>query len=467
LRKLLSICLSVVLLTVSTASAISIPDEQKLGKEFMAMIKDHGLILHDPVARHLINTVGHHILKTLPPQPFHFDFNLINDDSFNAFASPAANIFIHRGLFASLDTIDEFAGIMAHEIAHAVSRHVSQSIDRSKLVTIGSLAGMLAGVLLGSAGGGDAASAVTIGSMAAGQSSMLAFTRDNETEADQKAVLFLDRTGYDPKGMLDGLIKMRATDYFGMDGIPDYFKTHPGSGNRIAHIAGILADHKSPPDKPKPPKTFDFQMVKYRIIGLYGDPDKYMAALKGRLQQHPEDPALNYGIGLLYGRLRRTDLAEAHLQKALSAKLFDPMILLEIGRLNIETGNFEKALTVLSGIIDDEVLGTLATYYSAVAQIEIGDLASAEAGLTTVLEREPDGFPKANFHMAHIMSRQSNDPMSHYYLGFYHAQTRDFKNALRHLSRAVETLTDTGYKEKAGKELDKVRNEMQKTRQGG
>lgn len=456
----------VVFLSVSTASAISIPDEQKLGKEFMKMIQDQGLILHDPVINHLINTVGNHILRGVPPQPFHYDFYLINDDSFNAFASPSANIFIHRGLFASLDTIDEFAGIMAHEISHAVSRHVSQSIDRSKIVSIGSMAGMLAGILLGAGGGGDAASAVTIGSMAAGQSSMLAFTRENETEADQKGVLFLDRTGYDVHGLLSSLQKMRAADYFGMDGIPDYFKTHPGTGNRIVNLAGILADHKDPPDKPKPPETFDFQMVKYRTIGLYGDPDKYLSTLESRLARHPDDAAINYGLGLLYSRLRRTDQAEIRLQKALSIRLFDPMILLELGRLNIDKGNNEKAISVLSGIKDDKILGTLTTYYMAVAQIETGDLPSAETGLTQVLERQPEAFPRAYFHMAHIMSRQSNQPMSHYYLGVYHARTRDFKNAVYHLNRAVETLTDPAYKEKAEKELEKLRGKNKKPRQG-
>lgn len=464
MRKLLSICLVFLLLSAPTASAISIPDEQKLGKTFMKQIRDQGLILHDPVADHLINTVGNHILRAVPPQPFHYDFYLINDDSFNAFATPGANIFVHRGLFASLDCIDEFAGILAHEIAHAVSRHVSQSIDRSKLISIGSMAGMLAGALIGASGGGDAASAVTVGSMAAGQSSMLAYTRENETEADQKGQLFLDATGYSPQGLLTSLQKMRAADYFGMDGIPDYFKTHPGTGNRIVNLAAILADHEDPADKPGPPKTIDFSMVKYRIIGLYGNPDKYMATLKARLARQPEDAALNYGMGLLYRRLHQLDQAEAHLQKALSVRLFDPLILLEIGRLNIDKGDFNKAITVLSGITADKVLGDLATYYTAIAQIETGALPSAEAGLRQVLETAPDSFVKANFHLAHIMSRTSNSPMSHYYLGVYHARTRDVKNAVFHLNRALETLKDPAYREKTQKELADLKDK--KHRQG-
>ena len=67
LKRVTVVCLSLVFLTTSNAAAISIPDEQKLGKEFMQMVQDQGVVLHDPVARHMINTVGNHIVAVLPP----------------------------------------------------------------------------------------------------------------------------------------------------------------------------------------------------------------------------------------------------------------------------------------------------------------------------------------------------------------------------------------------------------------
>ncbi|MEH0020533.1 MAG: M48 family metalloprotease [Desulfobacter sp.] len=457
-KRLTAACLILVFLVTSNAGAISIPDEQKLGKQFMKMIRDRGLILQDPVARHMINTVGEHIVAVLPPQPFRYDFNLIDDGSFNAFASPAANIFVHRGLIATLETMDEFAGVMAHEVAHAASRHVSQSIDRSKMVAVGSLAGMLAGILLGSASDGEAGSAVTLGAMAAGQSSMLAFTRENETEADQKAILFLEKTGYRPQGLLSGLNKIRESDYQGIESIPDYFKTHPGTGSRIAHIAGILADYRPPAGKPAPPENYDYQMVRYRIIGLYGDPDAHLNKVKQKLRESPDDPALNYGMGLLYARTHKLDLGIAHLQKALNILVFEPMVLLELGRLNLRKGDYDTALSVLKGITQDKVMGDTATYYAAVAQIETGDLPGAQAALTRVLERNKTGFARANYHLANIMSQQQNAPMSHYYLGIYYAEIRDLKNALRHFGRAVDTLEDNKTKEDAQKRLQELRD---------
>ena len=134
--------------SLGTSFAISIPKEKELGKKFMEMVEKRDMILKDPIADHMITTVGEHFLSFLPPQPFDFSFNLVDDGIFNAFASPAANIFVYRGLITSLDSIDELAGIIGHEIAHAVSRHVSESIDRSKYINIGSLAGMLAGIII-------------------------------------------------------------------------------------------------------------------------------------------------------------------------------------------------------------------------------------------------------------------------------------------------------------------------------
>ncbi len=458
-RRFLISCFILIFLGTSYPQvfAISIPEEQKLSKEFMEMMKGQRIILHDPIAMHMINTVGYHILSGLPTQPFDFTFYLINDDSFNAFASPAANIFIYKGLLFALDTIDELAGIMAHEMGHAVNRHVSQSIDRSKLVNYGSMAGMLAGILVGAAGGGgDAASALTMGSAAAGQSAMLAFTRENETEADQKAFLFLKETGYSPQGLLSGLTKMRASDYRGMEGVPDYFKTHPGTGNRIIHLAGILENYTPAQAIKTPPETFEFSMVKYRLMGLYGNLDTSFNKVTTLLQGEPENPALLYGMGLLYARKNQRDLAISHLKKALSIRLFEPMILLELGRVYIHDGQLESAKNVLTGVKDNPIMGLWARYYLAIAQLESGETLVAENNFKQVLDEEPDAFPRAYYHLADIMSQEKNLPMSHYYLGVYYSESMDFKNAIRHLKRSLENLEDPMAKEDAQKRLDGI-----------
>ncbi len=453
----------IVFLFPDAGFAISIPDELKLGKEYLQLIKDKGVILHDPVAQKMIDIVGNAIVKPLPPQPFHFDFYMINDDSFNAFATPAANIFVHRGLIASLDTMDELAGILAHEIGHAVGRHVSQSIDRSKIVGTGSLAGMLAGILVGAASGSsEAGQALTIGSMAAGQSAMLTYTRENETEADQKAVLFLEKTGYSPDGILESLLKIRQTDYQGIENIPDYFKTHPGTTARVSHLSGILADYKPPADKPLPPENFDYNMVKYRVIGLYGDLDTYIPKIELALQNNPDNVAFHYGLGLLYGRATRMNEGIEQLNKALAKNPFEPMILLELGRLYIRNTEYNRAITILDSMADDPLLEDWAVFNRSIAQIHTGNLPAAQKGLEHVLSTDKPGFEKANYHMAEIMSRESKQALSNYYLGVYYARIHDEQNAARQLERALDTLDDEKMREKAENELENLKGNGKK-----
>lgn len=286
---------------------------------------------------------------------------------------------------------------------------------------------------------------------------MLSFTRENETEADQKAVLFMDKTGYDPKGLLTGLSKIREADFQGVESIPEYFKTHPGTANRIAHLAGLLADYQPPADKPPAPKTYDYQLVKYRLIGLYGDPDKYLSKLEQELAKNPDSPAINYGVGLLYGRGTQVKKGIDHLNRALAREIFNPVILLELGRLHIRNQDYDNALTVLEGVTGDKIVGDAAIYFRSVAQIETGNLTAAKEALIQLLDRnKKNGFSRANYHLANIMSQEQNVPMSHYYLGVYYAEKRDYKNAFRHLGRAVETLEDSKVKEDARERLEKL-----------
>ena len=52
-------------------------------------------------------------------------------------------------------------------------------------------------------GSGELASAVTQGSAAAGQSAELAYTRENEIQADQVGLDYLSKAGYGAEGLLD------------------------------------------------------------------------------------------------------------------------------------------------------------------------------------------------------------------------------------------------------------------------
>ena len=445
-HKILSILTAIVLFISffsNTCLAISIPDEKELGKKFIEQVNKSRMLLHDPIANHMVNTVGRHLLSFLPPQAFDYSFYIVDDDVFNAFASPGANIFAYRGLITSLDSIDELAGIIGHEIAHAASRHVSESIDRSKYISIGSLAGMLAGILVGTKSDGHAAGTLIKGSLALGQTAMLAFTRENETEADEKGIMFLKESCFTPEGLLAGLMKIKASDYRGVENIPDYVKTHPGTGSRIAHVETILSEYDPPKTKPSCKEDFRFEMVKYRLIGLYGTVEPAQTELTRLLEKDPDNAALLYGMGLLYERKFRKEEALAHLKKALAINVFDPMILLELGRIYQENGEAQKALDVLKAVESEPVLGVMARFHQASAYLDLKDIDRAETLFNSVIQEAAPAYPTAYYNLANIMSIRNKPDLSHYYLGLFYFETGAIKTAMTHLTKALETLSDT------------------------
>ncbi|MCK5097615.1 MAG: M48 family metalloprotease, partial [Desulfobacteraceae bacterium] len=320
--------------TPSTTNALTIGKEKELAKKYMKAMKRTGLIIKDPIISNMVKNIGDEIVATLPPQPFEYSFYAFDVDTFNAFATPAANIFVNRGLITSLDTVDELAGILAHEAAHAAHRHVAQLIDQSKIVNFATLAGILAGVLIGSNGDGNVGQGVTMGAIAAGQSAMLTYTRAHEREADQKGFEYITKTSFSPTGLLTGLKKIRAADFYGSDRIPDYLKTHPGTIKRIQSLEIMLARYnkKSNPS-PINKNSYNFDMIKYRILGLYKTSDEAEKIFTRLLQKNPDNAAYHYGYGLALAKQFKFDKANIHLKKALEIKLFDPLILLEIGNI--------------------------------------------------------------------------------------------------------------------------------------
>ncbi|MBW2369030.1 MAG: M48 family metalloprotease, partial [Deltaproteobacteria bacterium] len=156
--------------------AITITDEEKLGRQFIKEVRRYFDLVTDAYIDRYINELGQRLLKAFPPQQLTYHFYVINQPVFNAFAGPGGHVFINSGLLEAMDSDAELAGILGHEIAHVSSRHISQKIGRAGKIQMVTLAGLVAGILLGAGGGGDVASALTVGSLAAGQSLSLAYS---------------------------------------------------------------------------------------------------------------------------------------------------------------------------------------------------------------------------------------------------------------------------------------------------
>jgi len=246
LAIIIAAVISMQMIFPQSAFAITLGEEDEMSREFMRVVLRHFDVIRDPIISDYVNEIGNKILAVVPPQPFKYHFYVIKEDVYNAFSAPAGQIFINSGLIEAMESEDELAGILAHEISHSVCRHISQKIERSGKIGLATLAGVVAGILMGIGGAGSAAGAVVMGSAAAGQSVSLAYSREDEAQADQLGMKFLTDAGYNADGLIVILKKIRARQWFDSKDIPTYLLTHPAVENRIAYIDSWIQTHPKP-----------------------------------------------------------------------------------------------------------------------------------------------------------------------------------------------------------------------------
>lgn len=171
-----------------------------------------------------INEIKKQIVSSpeiLHQEEFVWDLRIIKDDStINAFCSPGGYICVYTGLIKFLNSKDQLAGVLSHEIAHADLRHSTEQLTKSLGVKL------ILSLILGSDGGfiSDATEGL------AG----LSFGRDDETEADLKGVEYLKDTPYDPAGSVYFFDKMSKKGE--SMGRLEFLSTHPNPENRVQDI---------------------------------------------------------------------------------------------------------------------------------------------------------------------------------------------------------------------------------------
>jgi predicted Zn-dependent protease len=160
---------------------------------------------------------GHlHYAKEFP-----WKVKIIDQDVLNAFAAPGGYMYFYTGLIKFLDNEAQFAGVIAHEIAHADNRHSTQMLTKQYGFSL------LAGILLGE---NPTALEEIISQLALGLGS-LKYSRDNEYEADEFAVKYLSDTDYHPRELAGFFEKMDSAPKQ-----PEFLSTHPSPENRIEAI---------------------------------------------------------------------------------------------------------------------------------------------------------------------------------------------------------------------------------------
>ena len=161
---------------------------------------------------------------------------IIDNPSINAFAAPGGIIGLNTGTILAASSMDELASVIAHEVAHISQNHYESGADERKKALLMQIGGMLAAIAA-SAVDGDAAAAVMMGSQTATMNSSMAFSRNNEREADRVGMQIMNQAGYDPRAMPRFFATMNQQSQLNQTAnqfLPSFVRSHPLSNERLS-----------------------------------------------------------------------------------------------------------------------------------------------------------------------------------------------------------------------------------------
>src|SRR5688572_8231508 len=153
------------------------------------IIKQFGVYDEKPELNRLVDRIGRQLAAGSERPNLPWTFTVLDTPMVNAMALPGGYIYITRGMLEQINSEDELAGVLGHEIAHVTARHAAQQMSRAQLAQFGMILG-----------------AVLAGPEAAQQYGQLAeigigllfqrYSRGQETQADLLGTTYLARSQF-------------------------------------------------------------------------------------------------------------------------------------------------------------------------------------------------------------------------------------------------------------------------------
>lgn len=369
-----------------------------------------GGILRDTETEALFRDLAKPLIEAANLDPKSAKVVLLGDPDINAFVSQGQVVYLQSGLILAADDVNQVQGVVAHELGH-VNQGVSIRIaEGGRQATGMTIATMVLGAIAIAMGAGEAG----MGIMAAGQQAaignFLAFTRAQESSADQAAVSYLSKAGVSGKGMLAFFAKLQNYEYrLAVYAKDSYDRTHPLSSERIEALQQKFQADPAWNTPVDPALEARFERVKAK---LYGFSDPKQAVLK-----YPES---NQGVPAHYARAYAyhvsgyADKALQETEALLAAAPNDPYFLELKGQILLESGKPAQAIEPLR---------------AAVKASGDAPLIAGMLGHALVATEDRNNFAEAKAVLKSAVNRDNQDPFAWYQLGIVYDREGDFARA--------------------------------------
>jgi predicted Zn-dependent protease len=368
-------------------------------------------LIRDTEVERVLRTYLDPILLAANLHPDAVHLYIVNDQSINAFVAEGQNMFINTGLLMALDTPNEIAGVMAHETGHMADGHLVRTSQGIRAASVPLILSMVIGVAAIAAGAGDAGSAILMGGQQIAQRTFLAFSRTQESSADQAGIRYLNATHQSGLGMLRVFKRFENQEILSSQRQDPFAQTHPASSDRIAALQGLVDSSAYRDVKDSPESQFAFNMLRAKLRGYIERPDialrryplsdnskparyaramayfhqpdmqKALTEMEGLLQDEPENPYFLEMYGQIKVEMGKVDEGIIPYQAAVKILPDAPLLRVALGAAMLGTERMqytEQAAKELQTAIEQERDNAFAWYELAQAYARMGQTGRAE-----------------------------------------------------------------------------------------
>jgi predicted Zn-dependent protease len=344
---------------------------------------------------------------------------LVGDNIINAFATygdGGENIFIFSGILLWLKTPNELIGVMAHETGHISAGHLSRGQYGMKKAMIPMLLSLVAGIGAMIAGAGEAGMAIMGIGQAYAMGQMAAFTRVQESTADQIAAKLLLATHQSPMGMYHTFQRFANEEAMSAYKMDKFAVDHPSGQDRVFDLNDMVDASPYREVQDSPEVLHAFLMVQAKLAGFVlpvkdalirypesdtSEPARYahamvymrqpnfqkaLAAVNSLIAEEPNNPYFYEARGQIYVSLAKPALAIPDYQKSVSLRPRAPQLRTALATAQLATDDPAMAAPALQNLkaallVEEEDPFTwyqTAQAYSALKNEPMANLATAE-----------------------------------------------------------------------------------------
>jgi predicted Zn-dependent protease len=214
---------------------ISVAKEKEIGAQQARKIERAlGVVTDPPVAATYVDAVGRRLVEYSPRRDVDYTFQIIDMNEPNAFALPSGHVYVSRGLLPLVNSEDELAGVIAHEIAHVEARHAAQRMTAAAatapITILTGIAGLATGVFIPSLGKEVAGLGQTAANLV-----LAPYSRGQEREADRVGQEIAADSGWNPIGISTFLETLEREEALRSEKrrLNSFFATHPSTPERV------------------------------------------------------------------------------------------------------------------------------------------------------------------------------------------------------------------------------------------